>query len=388
MGRLLFILFFCGLLLWGNWGQIPVLAAQEPQSSAEEEKKFRVACLGATSHWFYAQTLEMIKTYLAQVGWGHRVVFPEELSFRVDMEDENPEILAEMAKVLLTRDDYDLVLSFGTTATRVLLDENKQGRPMIGLNINDPLILGLINSNTDSGLPYFTTLVYPEPPGRYMFLLFHSLFEFKKLGIMYHDSEDSKVYVYLNDAREVARDQGFELLEYSRLGPKESLRDCGEAVHWLIDQGVDALYLPTLTCFSTRKNDLRPLFDYIYENQVMTFVAEDRFLVKNFAFMGLFFSDLKSQANYHAEQIIAILSGRSPGEVEMIIPLSSRLMINMAAALRLGIKMTTSVVSLSDELYLSLPGLERGPSGPEAPPRSVGGNPGEASAELPGSTEK
>lgn len=361
MGRRFFPTIFAAVVVLGLLVAAPAWA--EPAAPERPEKVFRLAYVQAYPYWSYTQAFEYVREYLQQAGWGDRVAFPEELHFSWGTGDESKEAQRRLAREILARDDYDLILSFGTTATRILLEENDRRRPIVGLSISDPLGSKLIVSPTDSGADYFTTVTYDERPGRYMFILFHELMKFKSLGIMYHDDEDSRVYSYLDDAREVARDRGFKLIEYSRIGPGEPLADCFEATRTLIDQGAEALFLPNTTCFDAKKNDLRPLFEYIYQRKTPTFASEDRNLVRRFALMGLFFSDVAPLASFQGDQIIQILSGRSPGEVGMVAPFHSRIMVNLAAAERLGLKLDMGLLVLSDELYLSLPGLDSNSSG-------------------------
>ncbi len=367
MGRRLFTTIFSTVVALALLAAAPAWADPAAPVPGQPEKIFRLAYVQAYPYWSYTQSFEYVRAYLQRAGWGDRATFPEALHFTWGTGEESDESYRQQARAILARDDYDLILSFGTTATRVLLEENDRRRPIVGLSISDPLGSKLIVSPTDSGAEYFTTVTYDERPGRYMFILFHELMKFKSLGIMYHDDEDSRIYSYLDDAREVARDRGFKLIEYSRIGPGETLADCFEATRTLIDQGAEALFLPNTTCFDSKKNDLRPLFEYIYQRKTPTFASEDRNLVRQFALMGLFFSDVEPLARFQVDQIIQILSGRSPGEVGMVAPFRSRVMVNLAAAERLGLKLDMGLLVLSDELYLSLPGLDSAPSNPSVP---------------------
>ncbi len=324
---------------------------------AAPEKVFRLAVVQANPYWSYSQTLEYVREYLREAGWGERTSFPDELHFVWGGGGESGEDHRQKAREILDRDDCDLILSFGTTATRALLAENENGRPIVGLAISNPLAAGFIAGTEHSGSERFTTVTYKEQPGRYMFILFHELMKFKSMGFMYHDGEDARQYTYLEEAREVARERGFELVEHNGLGAEEALEDCARAARELMDRGAEALFIPNIRCFDSKTDDLRPIFEDIYERKILTFASEDREMVRDFALAGLIFSDVASQARFQADQIIQILSGRSPGQVDMLMPFNSRIMLNLAAAERLGLKLSIKMLTICDEIYMTLPGL-------------------------------
>ncbi|MDR0355060.1 MAG: hypothetical protein LBJ64_04920 [Deltaproteobacteria bacterium] len=354
MSRITVILL--GLVLLG-----PLRPVWAEEAANPPERASRLAYVEAYPYWSYSDTLDHLRAYLDRVGWGERATFPPELHFSFsEGEEEDYDDFRRQAREILARDDYDLLLTFGTTATRIMLEENAVlRRPMIGLSISDPLGAGLIVSADDSGAEHFTTVVFDEPHGGNLFFLFHELMKFGSLGIMYRDDPDGRAYTYLEEAREVARDRGFKLVEYANIGAGEPLEDCLAAVRTLIGQGVDAIFLPNISCFDPNQNDLKELFDLIYRNKKMTFVADDRALVRQFAMAGLVFSDVKLLADFQGRQIVNILSGESPGEQNMAAPFQSKIMLNMAAANRLGQRLDLGILALSDELYLSLPGLDK-----------------------------
>jgi len=370
---------------------LTILAALSGAGSAAGQVPFRLAYVEAEPYWSYDEHFDEFKKALEALGWGGRVSYPPELHFSWG---ERTADYPGRARSLLAREDCDLILSFGTEASRVLLAENKKyGRRILGLSISNPQGAGLIDSPEDSGSPHFSTISFGEVPGPYMFVLFHHLVKFKKLGLMYQNSRSGRAYAYLDDARQAARDRGFELVEHSAVGPRESPEDCLAAVEDLIGRGVDAIFIPNIQCFGamppkraggdgdrpTMSGPVRdgqtppspyipeklvPIYEKIYQSRVATFAAEDEAQVRLFALMGLLFSDPESLGALQAEQAVRILSGEEPGSLPMVAPFRCQFLLNLAAAERLGLSFGPEVVSLSDRLYLTLPGLEPTPAGP------------------------
>lgn len=340
-----------------------VLAIIAPSLLAADPPKFRLAYVEAYKFWSYDEHYQAFQKALADLGWADRVEYPPELHFNWQGDKTR---YRERAREILARKDFDLLISLGTETTLVILEENREfKRPVLGMSISNPLGAGIIPGPDDSGSPYFTTVNFGELPGPYMFILFHSLVGFRSLGLMYHDSPAGRSYTYLKDAREVARDRGFKLVEYNRLSQEESLEECRTGVRYLLDQGVEAIFIPNINCFDTSTNCLKPLYRMIYERGVATFASEDFDQVRLYALMGLYFSDPASLGRFQAGQAAAILSGTPPGQVPMITNFNSRLLLNLAAAEslkkhgRLNLKIGPEVLALSDRLHLTLPGLDR-----------------------------
>lgn len=329
-----------------------------PAQAAENQQVYRIAYVEASPYWNYPQYLKRLRAALNDEGWGARVSFPDDLHFSFGKGDEARKTYREQARAILARNDYDLLLSFGTEATMALLAENIWGRPIIGCSINNPIAADIVKSRYDSGSPYFTTAFNSEA-SKYMFLIFHELVQFKRLGIMYNNSEASRIYSYVAEAHEVARDRGFTVVEYDRLRADESLEDCMAGVRSLHEQGMDALFVSSLTCVDLEQNDPSPMYDFLYAKKIPTFAVEDKEQVKRFALMGHSLYDEKALALFQARQAKAILSGKKPGELPMTVPFNYKLLINLTAASKLGITFSLDVLRTADEIYLEQDGAKK-----------------------------
>jgi ABC-type uncharacterized transport system substrate-binding protein len=332
----------------------PTLAAAPLKGTPENP--YRLAIVSSQNLWAYERLENLLIEAINNLGWEDRLVMPPELKSTWDNYgvDDYP----KLAQQLLERNDYDLILSFGTVTTKTLLAQNTQGRNILGLGISNPVTAGIVKQEAFSGIPNFTTVVFPYSPGQSMFIIFHNMLKFKKLGILYTDSEVGRANAFLPEARDVARERGFQLVEYSQVDRKETYESCLDGLNYLLAQEIDSLYLPSLTCFNSRSNDLKEFYQLIYDHNVIPMTSEDREQIRNYAMVGFSFDESRSSvAEFHVNQIIEILNGKSPGEVNMITEFNTEFLLNLAAAEKLGIDLDLEFLRASDCLYLELYGL-------------------------------
>jgi putative ABC transport system substrate-binding protein len=306
--------------------------------------------------WAYDEIIELFKKSMKELDLPYEVEYLEETYINfLDSEYKN---LDEMAKAIIKRDDYDLLLTLGTVSTKVFLENNSLGRKIIGMAISDPISSGIVADEAISNIPNFTTVIYDDIPARNMFAAYHEMFNFKKLGIMHHDSLLSNAYTFLSYVREEARERGFGIVEYGFLDEEDSLESCMEALNYLVSQGIDSIYIPTLNCFNTYYNDLKEFYDIVYANKIIPISSEDKDQVRKYALVGFIFSESSiSVAAFHANQAVQIFAGVKPEDIPMSVHSDSEFIINLAAAERLGLTIDLEFLSYADILFLDLPGM-------------------------------
>jgi ABC-type uncharacterized transport system substrate-binding protein len=220
---------------------------------------------------------------------------------------------------------------------------------------------GLVKGLDYSGNPNFTTIVFAQSPGLTIFTVFHHLLKFKKMGLLYHDSPAGRSIAFLEEARQIGRDRGFEVVEYNQveLHGNGIVESCRKGLDYLIKEGINAIYLASYKCFDSRQNDLKPFFKVIYDNKIMVLSAEERDLVYKFGLIGYLFSQSrKSVFEFQAKQAIQILEGKKPGDVLMKGNFTNEIILNLAAAEKLNLNLDSSFLSESDILYMELEGMK------------------------------
>lgn len=351
----------CLLLALAGWVLIcssPAVFAATPPA-----KVFRIAYLETGPYWSFSQALQHIRDGLRERGWEEKVEFPEDLYFSLGWGSEDQKLYRQKVHTILQRKDFDLLICMGLDATRTVLAENDGRIPIVGVEISRPLSNGIVKSPTDSGAINFTTALNQES-GRFMFLVFHQLVGFRRLGIMYHDSPVGRSYGYVDDARETGRDVGFEVVEYNRLGVEEPFADCLAGLKDLHDRGADAIFIPNLNCFDLSEVDPTPFYRFAEEKKLPTFAADDREQVRHFALMGMNQYDPAVTGKFHAQQIIDILSGKKkPGELAMTAPYNYRVFLNLETAEKVGVEFEHQLLITADQIFIHQEPLKKDQTG-------------------------
>ena len=247
------------------------------------QKQYRIAYIEAGEYWTYTETFNAIKQYLSKNGWDEKVLYPKALHISPGWDKK--EALDQGAAALMGRDDIDLIITAGTAATADILKHNNKKTPVLAIAVADAVKSKFVVSQEDSGVDNFTVRIVP---GRYkrMFEIFHQVVGFTKLGLIFPDNENGRQYSNVADARQVAEQLGFEIVAYNKIDDSESLADCDTGISYLIDQGVDAFFIPALNCFDWKLSDVATLLEKLTKNNIPTFSREGTRTVKAGALMG------------------------------------------------------------------------------------------------------
>jgi ABC-type uncharacterized transport system substrate-binding protein len=333
-------------LLALGWGGLAARAETPPPP----EKTFRVAYLDSGSYWAYDSLFTKIRAKLDARGWGEAVVFPQERHYSLEWNTDKHFQKSRLQEVF-QQGGFDLLLVLGTMATQSVLEENPGHIPIVGGSINDAVAARIVPSTTDSGADNFTTPLNVAS-GAFMLLALRQMVSFGKLGILYSDTSAGRIYAFVDDAIEVARENGFEILSYPYLSPQETVAECLAGVKDLQARGAEIIFLGTLSCIDLQMVDPTPIYDFLESKNIPTFAANDRDQVRYFATMGIINFNEDEMADFHAEQIIRILSGAKPRDLPMVVPFNFRLLINLEAVRKSKLNLSLGVLLNADEIYM------------------------------------
>ena len=244
----------------------------------------------------------------------------------------------------------DAILSMGTVATKALLAENNGKTLILAIDLADPVRAGVIDPKTGEGPPNLI-IEYFKDKWYTVFALFHEALPFDRLGIMYHDSPEGRTYANLGEAREVARERGFTLVEYSALDKEESLQSCEEGVDQLIKRGIDAFYIPSLNCFDWTQNNPKDMIDTLNKNGIKTFAKDGTNHVRRGALMGLSSLNYTPLGEFYADSMAArlgLLSEAPPLSKKAYTP---KVSLNMVTASKLGMDLPRFLLISADEIF-------------------------------------
>lgn len=346
-------LIVCCLFLAG-WDAAKVSAGD---AAPKRDRVYRIGYLEGGSLWRYTKLLEAVRAALAESGWDKRLEFPPDAHLSGDWGAGSQEKTARMAAELMKRTDLDLVIAMGTEAAIALLAANNGKTPIVGLDITDPIGSGLVRGEKSSGVANFTTSLIPD---RWinMFRVFYEVIGFKRLGVLHQVSGVGRAYSNVEDAREVAREKGFVLLEDDRLTDETSVSQCLEAIKRLVSQGIDAFYVSGLRCFDWSVSDPRPLLQYLNKKKIATFARGGLPVVQLGALMGASTLGVKHLGTFHAGQIAAILNGERPSALSMDLRLELGMSLNLQTAKEIGLDFPMEVLVSADVIVVTTDSLD------------------------------
>ncbi len=319
-------------------------------SSAEEKKIYRIGYLESDPYWIFSYELAAIKEALTEMGWGNKIEFPSDAYFSPGREEEKKPLWLQRAKELMARKDIDLIISAGTDATSVILEANNGKTPIVGIAVSDPIKSNFVLNPTDSGVDNFTVRIVMDRFRR-MFEIFHEVVGFKKLGLIYWNTENGKKYTNLEEAHLVAKERNFEVVEYNKVSETGKAGDCLKGLEELVSQDIDAFYIPALNCFDWKTSDVKMLLDYLNQNKIPTFARNGTRDVKAGALMGFSSVDFSGRGKFVADKIVKILQGEKPRSLAMVDNAIPKISINLFVAQQIGFNPAFDFLAVSDELF-------------------------------------
>lgn len=318
--------------------------------AAPAARPLTIAYIETGEYWEFTEIMTALRDALAARDPQHRMVFPADLHFSPGY-DAPDEVFQERARLLMNTPGIDCIISMGTVPTKALLAANNGRTPIMAIDISDPEGVGFVNS---TGTPVAQNLVVQFIPNQWqnMFNRFYLSLPFSRLGIMYYDTPAGRSYSNVREAREVARDLGFTLVEYSELDAAESRESCKKGVQALLQQQIDAFYVSQLKCFDWTNVRSHPaeLLNMLHNKKVRTFASDGAQHVQRGALMGMFSLNTTAVAEFYASHMASLLGLTTAGG-DIHVSHRLRIAINIDTARKLGLKIPLSLLVTADQLF-------------------------------------
>lgn len=312
----------------------------------------------AGPYWEFSLLQKEITKALQQRGVGQYIVFPNELHISPGWNAPDSVYRAE-ARKLMDNPAIDVIISMGTEATKALLLENNGKTPIMSVDVADPAGAGIVDPVTGKGAANLT-IRYTKNKWFKVFALFHEALPFRRLGIMYHDSPEGLSYSNVREAREVARERGFNLVEYPFLDKAESIESCTKGVNRLMQQGIDAFYISALNCFDWTQADPQKIFDILNAEKIKTFARDGSVHVSKGALMGLSTLDYVPLGKFYADHMAAKLGLLPPNTQLEEAAYTPKIALNLVAAQKMGMDLPLVLLISADELFdATLAGVDK-----------------------------
>jgi len=339
--------------------------------------RFHVAVVQSGEYLPYTKAFVAIVNGLAEYGWmapiavaddaemadvirelnsrkySDYIDFPADLYFDFDW-DVPRASRPEFQRIIgAPANEIDLIISFGTDATRVLSKIEGLRIPVLGDSISNGVTAGIIDSIEDSGKDFLTIRcnvgVYRE-----QVRLFHDLINFKRLGVLYTDTPSGRSYAALDDIEAVAAERGFEVIGATRHLHEEEGHPQAEsgylkALEELCPQ-VDAVYLTIQAGFTD--NNLSRVLAILAEHKLPSFAMANVWkYVERGVLFGVSETEMASAGIYNAEKIVNILKGIKPRSLSQVFQHVPKVAINLKTAEDIGYAVPESVLNRADEIH-------------------------------------
>ncbi len=295
-------------------------------------------------------TEELWRWLRANAG-GTRLTFLADGFYSAEYNPDRRSAVTEALRTrLATRKDVDLILAFGTWAglemTRLDTDV-----PVIVCGSTDAIGAGIVPSEKDSGKDNVVAVVEPDRFLRQMDL-FHQIFGFRKLGVVYTDTPAGRSCSALDQIEASCAKNGVELVRctgnFLENMKTAKIAEEIEACHRRMAYArVDAVFL-TYNSLPTAQlpQALKPLMA-----AGIPLISQTGPREVEMGAMASITSYCTQEGRYAAHLITGLLGGVKPRAMPQLLRSPMLLAINMHTAARIGWNPSLEVLLIVDEFY-------------------------------------
>lgn len=280
---------------------------------------------------------------------GARYRFVREAFFNLDEmdEDEYPE--------MVNRDDVDVMLSMGT-ASGVYFSENEHKNKFMNMFSGDPIASHMVKSETERYTDNSYALLDKDTYKRQLDAGYKFI-GFKKLGVVYEDSEDAYIYSAIDVVEEKSREYGFEVVyEYVNEPVSDDdydryYEELKNAYRKLVNEGIDCLFVTVASIeYDTKMQEL--LDDSVIPAGIKTLAQDELIPVKNGVLFGVTLTDCAESAYHVVKQLRRYAEEEVPfDQLDMVCEVTPRIGVNYTTALRIGYEIPFEKLQIADYIY-------------------------------------
>ncbi|MDD5597138.1 MAG: ABC transporter substrate binding protein [Victivallaceae bacterium] len=251
----------------------------------------------------------------------------------------------------LRSNQVNMMLAMGTWAGQDLAN-NLHSTPTLCMESSFP-IKKLFKKEED--IPEHIHLLHDPDFLLRQIRLFRKITKFKTLGVVYIASSEGRSRASLKLLKQFSEQDNFELFPV-RILPSEKLKsrkvlDSYIKAHKKMAPHIDAIWLTSdfMDNPKTASLILEPLFFY----RIPTWYPYGTAGVKNGAVFGVV-HDPRQRAEHYADIAAKIFNGVKPEPGDSYLSSDTYLVINYAAARKVGLKIPKTLISVAKESYLSI----------------------------------
>lgn len=341
-------------------------------------KKWRIAYVDSGDYNEYPRMLRAVVQGLAQLGWlsiaeipagldsgklwaflgahaqSDYIQFVPDAWWQPAQTDprQRPIVRQAIATRLAERADIDLIIAMGTWAGQ---DMAALGAPIptVVASASDPVAANIVQSAEDSGLDNLHARVEPQRYQRQL-RLFHDIYPFKRLGLVYEDSPEGRIYAGVEAAQEIARTAGFAIVAChtpsNGISQAEAVRGV-LACYRRLAPDIDAAYVTVHR--GVTPNSIRAVADILSDAAVPSFSMLGSEQVQEGILLSIAQADASYVGRFYARTIARILNGARPRSLNQVWIDPLKLAINVQTARLIGFDPPIEALFSADELFSS-----------------------------------
>ncbi|BBO84403.1 hypothetical protein DSCO28_49690 [Desulfosarcina ovata subsp. sediminis] len=288
--------------------------------------------------------------WLATEGRSKHLMFSPGDAFSVGWVEEDRDTVKKKVLNRLNSGDIDLVIAMGSWAGQDLAT-NQHHVPTVVVSTSNPIQANIIDSAEDSGLDHVTARVDSK---RYIrqIRMFHRIVGFKRLGVVYENSVDGRLYSAIKELEIVSNERHFEIVRcyFSDTQKNREIagRDCLKCVEQVADIA-DAFYLTAMLAIDEQ---IIPIAEILKKKGLPSFSMNGSKNVEKGILMSVSTDEgYRAQGLYDAKKIIDILNGAKPRDLEQEFPDPLDIAINMDTAREIGFSVPDGVLRVAHKIY-------------------------------------
>jgi len=269
---------------------------------------------------------------------------------------ESEGIDGQIIERLSRRRDIDLIVVMGTRAGLALANDRHTVNTLV-FGASNAMRSGIVKAEDDSGLDHVwahTDLQRFERQLRVMY----DIVSFKKLGMVYENSEVAKVYSAVSETEKLAREKGFEIVRYYVDEPVDAqeypryYQQVGEAYGQLAGE-VDAMYV---TVASLDPQRLPGLLEPFYQKKIPVFSQLGEIEVEHGALLTVSVMDEANLGRFGARTVAECLQGAKPRSLTQSFQSAPKLILNLEVLRKTGFKIPYKLMMVVDKVYQRIAG--------------------------------
>lgn len=294
----------------------------------------------------------VIWEYLSEVD-SEYIEFVNEAYWTSDWYEDKRSVNKLDVIVYLQQGKLDLIIAGGTWGG-VDLATYSHHTPTIVISASDPVEAGIIRSAEDSGFDHVHAVC---DPGKYerQIRAFHNIVGFDRLGVVYEETEEGRIYAALSSVLKISVEKGFNVVSCiamdQNLPEVDSMKEVLKC-HEELGSKVDAVYITAHRGVNPKwmPEVLEPLF----EHKIPTFAQEGPDQVKRGVMLSIARVEVEDIGLFQAGVIARSFHGEKLRSISQIYEEEKRIVVNNETARRIEFAISDAVINAADKVYESI----------------------------------